>query len=920
VINNKKEASTIIGETRTNSQAIIRQIMTEFSDLSSREAILDFVDFSKIDERLRNRNTITLEWLNADGEWRRSRYIVSERTPAGYVARALYLIEDIDSEKNERDTALETIDKMNEQISSVASIYFRMADLNFENDTVQMIRTQMQEGQGTFIDGIIDGAYAYIKNVMENFVEDSSRQTMLDFIDYNTLNDRLKNTNTITEEFISKKIGWCRARYIVSKRKEDGTVAHALWLVEIIDEEKRRRDMLTRAAETLNDRASSIANIYMTVHEVDLITDTFTEIRSELDYVNDVIGESKSNAQVTLNRVMDNVVHESCIEDIIKFVNFRTLEKRLRKTDTITMEYMNKEKLWRRGRFIVSKRDENGKLTRVIWLTEDIHDEKIERDKLIDMSQRALAASEAKSAFLSNMSHEIRTPINAVLGMNEMILRECEDENIVSYSNTIRTAGATLLGLVNDILDFSKIEAGKLEIIPVDYDLSSVISDLVNMIQQKADDKGLRLILEINKDVPKQLHGDEVRIKQVITNILTNAVKYTEKGSVTFSIDYETIPDEPDMVSLNIAVKDTGIGIKKKDMYRLFSEFDRIDEERNRKVEGTGLGMSITKRLLEMMGSILEVESIYKLGSKFSFKLKQQVVKWDKLGNYEAAYKAALGNREKYHEKFRAPDAEILIIDDTPENIMVFESLLKQTCVQIETAESGDEGIALSYNKKFDIIFIDHMMPNKDGIETLYEMREDENNPNIDTPMVCLTANAISGARERYISEGFDDYLTKPIEPERLEQMLLEYLSKDKILSVDDETDVKAESGNLSDTTGSKWYDNLHEIDVDAALKNSGSEDMFYMVLQLYNEAFEERYEELNRLFETKDLEEYTIKVHALKSSSRLVGALELGDKAEALEHAGNDNDIEYITNNHEDMMESYRLLINEISPLFPEE
>jgi CheY-like chemotaxis protein/HPt (histidine-containing phosphotransfer) domain-containing protein len=279
-----------------------------------------------------------------------------------------------------------------------------------------------------------------------------------------------------------------------------------------------------------------------------------------------------------------------------------------------------------------------------------------------------------------------------------------------------------------------------------------------------------------------------------------------------------------------------------------------------------------------------------------------------------------LGNREKYHEKFRAPDAEILIIDDTPENIMVFESLLKQTCVQIETAESGDEGIALSYNKKFDIIFIDHMMPNKDGIETLYEMREDENNPNIDTPMVCLTANAISGARERYISEGFDDYLTKPIEPERLEQMLLEYLSKDKILSVDDETDVKAESGNLSDTTGSKWYDNLHEIDVDAALKNSGSEDMFYMVLQLYNEAFEERYEELNRLFETKDLEEYTIKVHALKSSSRLVGALELGDKAEALEHAGNDNDIEYITNNHEDMMESYRLLINEISPLFPEE
>ncbi|MCR5702497.1 MAG: response regulator [Lachnospiraceae bacterium] len=737
---------------------------------------------------------------------------------------------------------------------------------------------------------------------------------MFDFVNIDTINDRLRNTNTITEEFISKDIGWCRARFVVSKRNEDGTVAHALWLVEIIDEEKRRRDMLTQAAETLNDRISSIANIYMTAHEIDLTTDTFTEIRSNIDYVNDVIGESHINAHDTLMKVMDNVVDETFIEDIRKFVNLRTIERRMRKFDTITIEYMNKEKLWRRGRFIASKRDEQGRLLRVIWLTEDINAEKKERDKLIDMSQRALAASEAKSAFLSNVSHEIRTPINAVLGMNEMILRECDDENIVSYSNSIRTAGSTLLGLINDILDFSKIEAGKLEIIPVDYDLSSVISDLVNMIQKKADDKGLKLILDINKDVPKQLHGDEVRIKQVITNILTNAVKYTEKGSVTFSIDYEVIPDEPDNVMLNVSVKDTGIGIKRKDMYKLFSEFDRIEEERNRGVEGTGLGMSITKRLLEMMDSILEVESIYKLGSKFSFKLKQQVVKWEKLGDYQAAYKAALGKREKYKEKFKAPTAEILVVDDTPENLMVFKSLLKQNCVKIDTAESGDEGLALARDKKYDIIFLDHMMPDKDGIETLHELREKA--LNVDTPAVCLTANAISGARERYISEGFNDYLTKPIEPDRLEYMLLEYLPEDKISDFDEEDN----TDNAVENKESKWYDNLKGIDAKAALTNSGSEDMFYMVLQLFNEAYQERYDELQSFYESKDFENYTIKVHALKSSSRLAGALELGDKAEALEHAGNNKDIDFIIANHADMMQTYQLLIDEISPLFPEE
>ena len=243
-----------------------------------------------------------------------------------------------------------------------------------------------------------------------------------------------------------------------------------------------------------------------------------------------------------------------------------------------------------------------------MFLTEDIDDEKRERERLSIQVERAIAASQAKSSFLSNMSHEIRTPINAVLGLNEMILRESDDKNILTYAGSIRTAGTTLLGLVNDILDFSKIEAGKMEIIPVDYDVSSLLNDLVNMIKIKADNKRLTLSPAFDKTTPKLLRGDEIRIKQVITNILTNAVKYTEKGSVTFGVTYERIANEPDSVNVKVSIKDTGIGIKPEDIKKLFSEFERIEEKRNRNIEGTGLGMAITKNLLYLMKSRLKVE------------------------------------------------------------------------------------------------------------------------------------------------------------------------------------------------------------------------------------------------------------------------------------------------------------------------
>ncbi|MBQ9565533.1 MAG: hypothetical protein IJU98_08105, partial [Synergistaceae bacterium] len=273
--------------------------------------------------------------------------------------------------------------------------------------------------------------------------------------------------------------------------------------------------------------------------------------------------------------------------------------------------------------------------------------------KLNEKAERAAAASEAKSAFLANMSHEIRTPINAMLGMNEMIRHESGNpQSVIEYSENIRAAGSRLLDLVNDILDFSRIDTGKMEIVPASYDLSSLINDLAGMTQTKTEEKGLQLKLDFDEKMPRRLHGDAERIRQVVSNLLSNAIKYTKEGSVTFHIGYEKIPDDPEGVFLDFSVIDTGIGIKPEDMEKLFTEFERIEEKRNRNIAGLGLGLNITKRLLEMMGSELKVESVYGQGSTFSFRLRQKVEGWEPLGNYEDACRALLPEPKKFRKTF----------------------------------------------------------------------------------------------------------------------------------------------------------------------------------------------------------------------------------------------------------------------------
>ncbi len=537
------------------------------------------------------------------------------------------------------------------------------------------------------------------------------------------------------------------------------------------------------------------------------------------------------------------------------------------------------------------------------------------------IAHQAVASNEAKSAFLSNMSHEIRTPINAMLGMNEMILRESNDRNVLAYAENVKTAGNTLLGIINDILDFSKIEAGKMELMPAPYDLASLLNDLINMIRTRADEKDLKLELAFDPRTPKQLVGDVMRIRQAILNLLTNAIKYTERGTITFRVGYSEDRGVKDSVILNICVEDTGIGIRQEDMDKLFAEFVRLEEKRNRNIEGTGLGMNITRGLLEMMGSTLQVESEYGVGSKFYFALKQATTGPEPLGDFQASYNAALEKHVVYRESFRAPDARILVIDDNPMNLVVFESLLKQTEMKIDTAVSGDEGLALAAVNAYDIIFFDHMMPNKDGIETLHELRKMGPGPNSETPAVCLTANAISGAKQQYLAEGFDDYLTKPIDAELLERMIISFLDERKVEKLIQEK-------NPYDQAVEEIPDRLKEleekgqgvIDVRAGIKNSGSVAAYLPLLRIFAKSIEERSKELDWYIKTGDLADYTIKVHALKSSARIIGAEAFGEKAQALENAGKSGDVDYLQEHHAGFLRDYKTFDELLSGLFVED
>jgi signal transduction histidine kinase/DNA-binding response OmpR family regulator len=522
--------------------------------------------------------------------------------------------------------------------------------------------------------------------------------------------------------------------------------------------------------------------------------------------------------------------------------------------------------------------------------------------QLKESAESAIAADEAKSTFLAQMSHEIRTPINAVLGMNEMILRECSDNSIKEYALNIQSAGRTLLSLINSILDFSKIEDGKMEIIPVTYSTASMINDLVTSVAARAADKELKLIVNADAELPSKLIGDDMRIKQVISNLLTNAVKYTEKGSVTLTVRSESVQD--DDITLYVEVGDTGIGIREEDMGALFESFRRLDEQRNRSIEGTGLGMAIVTKLLGMMDSELHVESIYGVGSTFWFSLPQKISDHEPMGDN---FRRSTVKENESDTHIYAPDAEVLVVDDNEMNIKVAVSLLKMYGIVPETALSGYMALSLIREKRYDIVFLDHMMPGMDGIETLKRVC-DEGMRDTDAAFIALTANAVVGARDMYIREGFDDYLTKPIDSELLEKTLKKYLPEEKVTTVTKDAakhDGKADEDSFSLKELQRMSSLNAYVNPAVGLGYCMDSREFYLdTLDGYLEA--DKVIPIRAAFIEKRWDDYRVNVHAVKSASLTIGAQMLSEKAKALEFAARDGDTDYILRNHSAFIDDY--------------
>ena len=541
-------------------------------------------------------------------------------------------------------------------------------------------------------------------------------------------------------------------------------------------------------------------------------------------------------------------------------------------------------------------------------------------EQLKEEKELADRANRAKSTFLASMSHEIRTPIHAVVGMSEMILRESKEDEILSYAGDIHSAAGTLLSIVNGILDFSKIESGRMEILPVSYQLSSLIHDIYLLIADRAEKKKLMLQVHVDESLPSTLYGDDIRLKQIVTNLLTNAVKYTESGSVTLDIT-GTVQNET--CELLVQVKDTGIGIREEDIRKLFQAFERIEEKRNRMIEGTGLGINITQQLLILMGSTLHVESVYGEGSCFSFRLKQKVIQREPVGNLEERLQNE--KRQEVHRAgFRAPDVHVLVTDDIEMNRRVFRGLLKQTDILVAEAASGQESLTKAREEKYDLIFMDNMMPDMDGIETMQRLRADVWGKNTKTPIIMLTANAIAGAKEEYERAGFDGYLSKPIDPKKLEAIICQFLSEDRILRFGGDEVLKSEPAGrpLPELNGIRWeYARLYISD----------DEMLWELLKGFRQTLVERIQEWNRNIQKgtnaiydagtdMDLAAIRIETHALKSLAASVGAMTIFGLARVTELAARGCDIGKVKQVLPLLIEEMKQMETELAAQFSEE
>ena len=528
--------------------------------------------------------------------------------------------------------------------------------------------------------------------------------------------------------------------------------------------------------------------------------------------------------------------------------------------------------------------------------------------------QQAIMAKEAQSKFLANMSHEIRTPINAVIGMNEMILRENQNEAVAEYANNVKRASNMLLELVNDILDFSKIESGQLELVNSEYDFKSLMKDEILLLNARAAGKPIEIEVDIDPKFPSVFYGDQLRIKQILTNLLSNAVKYTKEGTVSLKASFKWLDSEK--VMLCFAVKDTGIGVRREDLTKLFAGFKRLELNKNHNIEGTGLGLSITKQLVDLMLGDIMVESVYGEGSVFTVTIPQKVVDKTPIGDWKVLQE----EKEKIvmeEQQFMAPDATVLVVDDNAMNLAVIKELLRRTKVQTDTAMSGKECLELTKHKAYHVILMDHMMPEMDGVETLRFLREDQSNPNNETTIIALTANAIAGSREMYLNYGFDDYLAKPIEVNKLEKLLKKYVPEGLLQDANsgEGTYLVREQSEGEETE----MDNKDVTFVDREVGLSycmNSQELYKEVLGVFCKQSNTYIPQLEEHFASRNWDDYGMIAHALKGNSLNIGAVNFSKLSLQHEMAGKEKDEAFILAEYGTYIDSLKKLIAKVEEI----
>ena len=521
-------------------------------------------------------------------------------------------------------------------------------------------------------------------------------------------------------------------------------------------------------------------------------------------------------------------------------------------------------------------------------------------------------ANRAKTNFVSNMSHEIRTPMNSIVGITEILLRSRHSPKEQEYLLNIQSSGRVLLTIINDVLDCSKMEAGKMQLFDEPYDTCSLFHDLRISMENRIGHSGLELIYDIDQDIPCKLKGDMGRIRQVIINLVNNAIKYTEKGSVRFSVHVRQ--KNTDKVMLYYEVADTGIGIRKEDQKILFDAFQRVEMDRNRYVEGTGLGLTISQNLVNMMGGVIEVESEYGKGSRFFFTIEQTIIDPTPVSavNYN-------GQKDNVTEKeaeclFIAPEAHILLVDDNELNLVVAKELLKPLRMQIDTAENGLQAVKMVRGSQYDLVLMDHMMPVMDGIEAAKAIRALPEDKYQKLPIIALTANAMVDARKEFLNAGMNGFVAKPIDFARICNQLKLWLPKDLVRDVPKEEAKKLLADDLSDRE-IQPEDPQMGFSFEEGVKHCGSKAALMKTIRIFYRTIDSKANKIEQCLKEGLISDYVIEIHALKSSALLIGAVPLSEAAKGLEDYGKQGKTEVLEEKTPDVLTLYRDLKNILRP-----